>query len=243
MIRDLDGIATFAARKALFGRVPMEAILLNCTSEQMPNPESRIGLGRERDAFGLRKVTIDWRLTAEDKRGMAIGHRMFGAELGRAGFGRVPIDCIPDEINWPKDMYGDEHNIGTTRMHRDANLGCRRRELPRSRRIKPICGRQFGVPDQRRVQSNLDDCCIGVAISGSHQGTPPMNDQPRRLDRRFVNMFLADAIAWAVSGTIPLLVSKKNNLISRIPAALASVNIREFPWRTCAGHGLLEIIA
>ena len=122
VIRDLDGIATFAARKALFGP-PMEAILLNCTSEQMPNPQSRIGLSKERDAFGLRKVTIDWNLTAEDKRGMSVGHRMFGAELGRAGFGRLRSYVSEDEINWPKDMYGDEHNIGTTRMHRDPDSG------------------------------------------------------------------------------------------------------------------------
>ena len=124
VMRDLNGIATFVTRKALFGRgVPSEGILLGCTSEQMPNAESRIGLDREVDVFGLRKVTIDWRLTADDKRGMAIGHRIFAAELGRAGFGRVRSTVSQDDVSWPQDMYGDEHNIGTTRMHRDATLG------------------------------------------------------------------------------------------------------------------------
>lgn len=127
VIRDLDGITIYVARRALFGRevhrVPTEGILLACTSEQLPNSESRIALGRELDVFGLRKVTIDWKLTAEDKRGMATGHRMFGAELGRAGFGRYRSTVSEDDINWPKDMYGDEHNIGTTRMHRDPSLG------------------------------------------------------------------------------------------------------------------------
>jgi choline dehydrogenase-like flavoprotein len=124
VMRDLDGIAAFVVHRALFGRgQPTEAILLACTSEQMPNPESRIGLDRELDAFGLRKVTIDWRLTAEDKHGMAIGHRMFGAELGRAGFGRLRSTVSKDDINWPENMYGDEHNIGTTRMHRDRRFG------------------------------------------------------------------------------------------------------------------------
>jgi choline dehydrogenase-like flavoprotein len=124
VMRDLDGLTTFVARKALFGRGrPAVAIQLACTSEQMPNPESRIGLDRELDAFGLRKVIIDWQLTAEDKRGMAIGYRMFGAELGRAGFGRLRSNVPNDDINWPENMYGDEHNIGTTRMHRDARFG------------------------------------------------------------------------------------------------------------------------
>jgi choline dehydrogenase-like flavoprotein len=124
VIRDLDGIATFVAHKALFGQgARMEKFLLNCTSEQMPNPESRIGLGLERDVFGLRRVTINWELTADDKRGMSAGHRMFGSELGRAGFGRLRSTVPQDDINWPKDMYGDEHNIGTTRMHREPNYG------------------------------------------------------------------------------------------------------------------------
>src|SRR5271170_335049 len=54
---------------------------------------------------------------------MLVGHRMFGAELGRAGFGRLRSNVSEDEINWLKDMYGDEHYIGTTRMHRDSNSG------------------------------------------------------------------------------------------------------------------------
>ena len=124
VMRDLDGIAEFVAGKALSRRVVLrEAIHLKCTSEQMPNPESRIGLGRELDVLGLRKVTIDWKLTADDKRGMATGHRMFGAELGRAGFGRLQSTVSEDDSNWPKDMWGDEHNSGTTRMHRDPSLG------------------------------------------------------------------------------------------------------------------------
>jgi len=127
VMRDLDGVATYVERRKLFGRVapnaPVEAVLLKATSEQMPNSESRIELSRELDVFGLRKVTIDWELTAEDKRGMAIGHRMFGAELGRAGFGRFRPTVSEDDINWPKDMYGDPHNMGTTRMHQNPSLG------------------------------------------------------------------------------------------------------------------------
>jgi choline dehydrogenase-like flavoprotein len=125
VMRDLDSVATFAARRTLFGpeEGPLEGVSVRCTSEQMPNPDSRIGLGGDTDAFGLRKVTIDWQLTADDKRGMAAGHRLFGAELGRVGFGRFRSSVSDDEVSWPEDMYGDEHNIGTTRMHRDPRLG------------------------------------------------------------------------------------------------------------------------
>jgi choline dehydrogenase-like flavoprotein len=124
VVRDLNGLATFAAHKALSGHgTPMEALLVNCVSEQIPNPDSRIGLGTETDPFGLRKVTIDWQLTPDNKRGMAAGHRLFGAEIGRVGFGRFRSSVTDDDISWPKDMYGDQHNMGTTRMHRDPRLG------------------------------------------------------------------------------------------------------------------------
>jgi choline dehydrogenase-like flavoprotein len=124
VIRDLDGLASFAAHKALPGRwLPIDTISVRCTSEQMPNPNSRIRLGKDTDAFGLRKVAIDWQLTSADKRGMVDGHRLFGAEIGRVGFGRFRSFVPEDESNWPKDMYGDEHNIGTTRMHRDPTSG------------------------------------------------------------------------------------------------------------------------
>ena len=79
----------------------MVSIPLNCTSEQMPNPDSRIGLGKDLDVFGLRKVVVDWRLTAEDKRGMATGNRLLGAELDRGAFGRLRSSIPEGDSEWP----------------------------------------------------------------------------------------------------------------------------------------------
>jgi choline dehydrogenase-like flavoprotein len=127
VIRAFPGVATHFARRMLYGRnrppVPMASIPLNCTSEQMPNPDSRIRLGKDLDVFGLRKVVVDWRLTAEDKRGMATGHRLLGAELGRAGFGRLQSTIPEDDSEWPSEMRGDQHHMGTTRMQRDPSMG------------------------------------------------------------------------------------------------------------------------
>jgi choline dehydrogenase-like flavoprotein len=103
--------------------MPVTALAILCTSEQFPNPDSRIALGSDTDAFGLRTVTVNWQLTAADRRGMGAAHRLLGQELGRTGFGRL-LSAVPDnESSWPREAYGDEHNIGTTRMHRDPKLG------------------------------------------------------------------------------------------------------------------------
>jgi choline dehydrogenase-like flavoprotein len=126
-IRKFPAVATYIARRMAYGRnrppVPMASIPLNCTSEQMPNPGSRIGLGKDLDVFGLRKVAVDWRLTAEDKRGMAAGNRFLAAELCRGGFGRLQSTVPKDDSEWPSDMRGDQHHMGTTRMQRDPRMG------------------------------------------------------------------------------------------------------------------------
>src|SRR5208282_2990316 len=74
----------------IYGRnrppAPLASIPLNCTSEQMPNPDSRIGLGKDLDVFGLRKVIVDWQLTGEDKRGMATGTRVWVLSTRIAAF-------------------------------------------------------------------------------------------------------------------------------------------------------------
>jgi choline dehydrogenase-like flavoprotein len=127
VIWKLPGVATYIARRMIYGRnkppTPMASIPLNCTSEQMPNPDSRVGLGKDVDVFGLRKVMIDWRLTAEDKRGMAIGHRLLGEELTRGGFGQLQSAVPQDDDEWPREMRGDQHHMGTTRMQRDPRMG------------------------------------------------------------------------------------------------------------------------
>jgi choline dehydrogenase-like flavoprotein len=104
--------------------VPVTGTKLFLNLEPAPNPDSRIRLGRARDAIGMRRVAVDWKVTAEDKRNGVAVLRLLGAEVARTGFGRLRSFLEDgDDDNWPADMYGDQHHIGTTRMHRDASLG------------------------------------------------------------------------------------------------------------------------
>jgi choline dehydrogenase-like flavoprotein len=123
VIRNLDGVTSYAVRKGLFGEgIPIEALIVGCSSEQQPNPQSRVMLGSERDRIGMPKVIIDWRLTDNDKRMARTTLNLLGAEVGAAGFGRLRSSLASDDA-WPDDFYGDEHHMGTTRMHRDPALG------------------------------------------------------------------------------------------------------------------------
>ncbi len=124
VIRDLDGLAGVAARKALFGQgLPVEFLKVRCHLEQLPNPASRVTLGDERDPFGNRRIVMDWRPAAADKRNSNRLLHLLGTEVGRAGFGRLRSALAEDDTTWPDDMVGNAHQMGTTRMHRDPKLG------------------------------------------------------------------------------------------------------------------------
>jgi choline dehydrogenase-like flavoprotein len=123
VIGDLEGVASFTVRKMLFGQgIPIEALQLWGASEQQPNPLSRVMLGSKRDRLGLREVVIDWQLTDEDRSAAATTIRLLGSEIGRTGFGRLRSSFGEDDA-WPTDFEGNEHHMGTTRMHRDPTQG------------------------------------------------------------------------------------------------------------------------
>ena len=124
VLGQLYGVGDFLVRKALFHEgVPVEGLDFNCSLEQLPNPDSRILLDTERDALGLRKSLIDWRVDADDKRNALASLRLVGAELGRTGFGRLRSALVDDDTTWPDDFTGNEHHMGTTRMHPDPKFG------------------------------------------------------------------------------------------------------------------------
>jgi len=87
--------------------------------EQSPNPDSRVTLDRERDALGMRRATLNWKLTDLEKRSFRKFHEVIGLEAGRSELGRLKLmDWLQDENNkeWPETLGGGWHHIGTTRM-------------------------------------------------------------------------------------------------------------------------------
>lgn len=124
ILRDLDSAEEFAFRKAMnWPALPVRSLNVRMSGEPLPNPDSRITLSDERDALGMRRVVADWRLTGEDKRKALALQHLLGTELGRTGFGRLRSAMSSDDNTWPDDFYGDEHHMGTTRMHTDPAQG------------------------------------------------------------------------------------------------------------------------
>jgi choline dehydrogenase-like flavoprotein len=94
--------------------------------EQAPNPASRVTLSAERDAVGLPRARLDWRLTTLDRSSFSRFYETLGRELGRAGVGRLRMRnwvLEPPDAPWPASLGGGWHHMGTTRMHADPARG------------------------------------------------------------------------------------------------------------------------
>jgi len=121
---DPGGTIGFLWRKLTGGQpFPVQALRAHFSSEPMPDPDSQVRLGSERDALGLRKVEVAWRTGARDIEAAARTVRLLGSELGRTGFGRLHAPMLEGAPAWPDSLYGDQHHMGTTRMHDDPRRG------------------------------------------------------------------------------------------------------------------------
>jgi choline dehydrogenase-like flavoprotein len=97
--------------------------VLESKSEQAPNPASRITLQHERDAFGLNRVQLDWRMLPIDRLTVLRGEELVDAELRRLGLGRLAPLAPHEREKWPTTLEGGWHQMGTTRMNPDPKRG------------------------------------------------------------------------------------------------------------------------
>jgi choline dehydrogenase-like flavoprotein len=119
---DLDDIALTLYRQIIArGSAKDEVFILRVQAEQAPNPFSRVTLDEARDAFGLRKARLDWRVTDFDRWSIRRTQEILDRELRRAGLGRLERKL--GEEDPPALFQGAFHHMGTTRMHREASLG------------------------------------------------------------------------------------------------------------------------
>ena len=121
-------------------------------AEQAPNPDSRVRLGTERDATGMPRVALDWRLSDIDVDSVAGLVAALERESRRLGLGEVePAKWLADpDKRWVSDELvsahpiGGFHHMGTTRMAGDPRRG-----------VTDGWGRVHGLPNLHIAGSSL----------------------------------------------------------------------------------------
>jgi choline dehydrogenase-like flavoprotein len=102
--------------------------VLRMAQEQAQNRDSRVGLAEARDAFGLRRVALDWRLSDVDIHTMRTAAAAFGTHMAEQGIGRAQIRpwLLAEPAQIPgvaDDEVGGKHHMSTTRMAADPRHG------------------------------------------------------------------------------------------------------------------------
>lgn len=85
--------------------------------EQTPDPESRVTLDPiEKDALGMPRARLDWRLNELDRRSFEVFAEVVGEEFARMGVGRLTPSPWLREPGWRREVQDFFHHIGTARM-------------------------------------------------------------------------------------------------------------------------------
>ena len=90
-------------------------------AEQPPRRDNRIYLGEARDAFGSRKIVVDWRWHEQDMANTMRAQDLYARTLERAELGRYEIlrpEGRPEVLS-----HSTAHYMGLTRMHDDPRQG------------------------------------------------------------------------------------------------------------------------
>lgn len=90
-------------------------------TEQVPDRDNRITLGKSVDALGMPRVRQHWRLTDTDLQGVAGALKVYKDGFAKAGIGTLDLELNQGA---PQVMYASLHHpMGTTRMHDDPKQG------------------------------------------------------------------------------------------------------------------------
>jgi choline dehydrogenase-like flavoprotein len=113
LFRALHGV------RRLMQQAPRRIVLVN-HCEQVPDPNSRITLGSQRDRFGNRLLQLDWRASELEKATLVDIQRRVGDLVEKLGAGALETD--PSRLP-AADFTDAAHHMGGTRMSQNACRG------------------------------------------------------------------------------------------------------------------------
>jgi choline dehydrogenase-like flavoprotein len=123
MVRQFDRMTVAGVLRLFQPNRFISSFVLESKPEQAPNPDSRVLLDTPVDAFGLRRVKLDWRTLPIDRQTAIRGEEIVDAELRRLGIGSMAPLPPNEQEKWPANLEGGWHQLGTTRMHSDPRFG------------------------------------------------------------------------------------------------------------------------
>lgn len=118
LLLDLGDAVEYVGERLDLGRREADYFELQHRIEQLPQRDSRVTLGPERDELGLNTIALDWRLSDVDYRTIRTGRDLVAKDLSRLGFGRFQLGDL-DDATIDEEVYGAWHHYGTTRMGDD----------------------------------------------------------------------------------------------------------------------------
>lgn len=123
MLRDPFSTLGYTLARAFPVAPLLRGIQYEAVVEPDPNPDSRITLSDDRDALGMRRVRVNWQLGPLVQKTFARTLQIVSEELQRAGVADVQLPPLFENGQWPANLQGTWHHMGTTRMHDSPQYG------------------------------------------------------------------------------------------------------------------------
>jgi choline dehydrogenase-like flavoprotein len=134
--------------------------------EQMPDPDSRVTLGRDGDPFGVRRPEVAWRLSSFDARTFARATEVFIDALRRHDLASTCALAPVSSYGLPAHVDDAFHPSGTTRMSVNERSGVVDRDLAvHGTPNLFVCGSSV-FPKAGYANPDADDLCAGAAPRG-----------------------------------------------------------------------------
>ena len=104
---------------------PGARMLIGLTSEQEPDPESRILLSERTDALGIRRCNVRWKPTDRTPHTIRRFAVALKQEFSDAKIGEIELEdwVLNESADWADHITDQFHHIGTARMSESPHLG------------------------------------------------------------------------------------------------------------------------
>jgi len=111
---DIEPIGVHGARYLWYGTSPLSMAVYEMSLAPAPNPDSRVSLTDTRDALGMRRLKLDWRLSEIDFRTIRWAATAFADAAAANGLGRSRLELEDDTLS--ENARWTWHHMCTTRM-------------------------------------------------------------------------------------------------------------------------------